>query len=154
MTIKTLHLEEYARLGTLSEPHRLIVFPAAPSAKPSPLFQEDSLPLEVKQKHYETVFVEDTYVYAFTNVELGGTGLFLKDGHIHAPAHCFPDYLEQSAKNKPSDYIWLGAMLKPDAPVMKLDGPVFMPFHANFVYGHFLLEMLPKLLMIKKLHQL
>jgi O-antigen biosynthesis protein WbqL len=85
------------------------------------------------------------------------------EGQVITPKAFCPGYLPSmlakavslaSSQRSPAQRMWLGGMLDSAVEVLKSDVPVAVPFHPNFVYGHFLLEMLPKLLVLDQLHQM
>ena len=143
-------------IGHLPFPHRLRLYPAYLGLPQLPLFDDVSLPQEVVDEHYEAALPSDVHVYVLTKHELGGNGLFQADGKVFlqqdvVPAY-FNSYLLPLDQTLPEN--WSGSLLKSGAEILEIDVPVAVPCHPNFVYGHFLLEILPKLHILHNLKRL
>ena len=86
-------------------------------------------------------------VYCLSGFRMCGTGLFRRGDEIFYRDDVLPPYFRGYAQPGGARVpdLWAGTLYAPDAPVKRLDMPCFCPVHPNLVYGHFLLEMLPKL---------
>ena len=86
-------------------------------------------------------------VYALAGCELGGGGLLRQGPAIVAPADCFPGWIESELRAAPTGKLerWVGALFDPEADIVEVDEPCVTVINPNLVYGHFLLEMLPRL---------
>ncbi len=134
----------FARSGDAG---RVILFaPLMPPAQ-LPLMNEASMPAEIRDEHYEYSMPPAVAVYSLSGFRLCGIGLFRRGDEIFYKDDVLPPYLRphlQPGGSRLPD-VWTGSFYDSDAPVRRLDMPCFCPFHPNLVYGHFLLEMLPKL---------
>ncbi len=59
-------------------------------------------------------------------------------------------YLRNNGQNLPE--IWLGSTFR-EADIIEVDRPVAVAIHPNVVYGHFLIEMLPRLHLLSRLRR-
>ncbi|MCV3769090.1 glycosyltransferase family 61 protein [Rhizobium sp. TRM95796] len=91
---------------------------------------------------------------SMTGCDYGGLGLFRRDGAYHVAPDIFPDYIEplarRSLENGQSS-VWFGGMLNDASAVVELDRPAIVALHPNWIFGHFLLEMLPKLILLDRI---
>ena len=136
--IDSVEVGQPERLGALNRPHHLSIYPP---------WQGPDHP-------------DGCRIYALPNCEVGGLGLIRQDADtVLAPTDCYkawstklvfgvdhgPDipvyrqWLETERKN------WIGALLDADAEVIAVEEPAATVINPNLVYGHFLLEMLPRL---------
>jgi len=122
--------------------------PSAHASPASQLIWRDRLPAEIVNRHDEAGEIHPVSMYDVTRVEYGGLGVLKIDGKPFAPAECFPHYLENMLVKNVGGcaYNWCGGLFSWRRRKIKLDRPLLAPFHPNFVYGHFLLEMMPRLL--------
>ena len=85
--------------------------------------------------------------------EYGGLGLFRKDGDFYFPPNTFPGYVEpmsRSARDNAEPTVWFGGMFNENCLTLHIDQPALAPLHPNWIYGHFILEMLPKIVLLDK----
>jgi capsular polysaccharide biosynthesis protein len=85
--------------------------------------------------------------YALRDASIIGQGFVVHGNRFVYLPDCFPGYMQGDVNSGAiAGHIRL---LRPDAWAMRrevrIDHPVSCPVHWNFVYGHFLLEMLPRL---------
>jgi hypothetical protein len=140
-------------LGLLAGPHRMTLHPAMQSCPPSPLFNAEQLPDHIRNVHNERLPAPAAEIYAVPGHELGAVGLLQQDGRIFVNNAVQPGYINGLLKpdsHQLADF-WVGSVLKPDAEIIETDVPVGLALHPNTVYGHFLLEMLPRLHLLSKL---
>lgn len=149
--VETAHTAVSAQQGTLFAINevsgRVVLFaPLLPPAQ-LPLLNEASMPHEAIAEHYEYAMPPQVAVYSLSGFRLCGVGLFRRDEEVFYGADVLPPYFRSHlrAGGQPLPDAWAGTFNRPDVPVRRLDTPCFCPFHPNLVYGHFLLEMLPKL---------
>jgi len=144
------------QLGRLPQPHWLRLAPAITGLAQLPLFEADRLPEDAVGEHDAAVAAPaPVLVYGVPGHELGGGGLLQKDGQVFAapdvlPAY-FGSYLKPGGVALPE--MWAGALFAPDADIYEVDVPVAQAIHPNVVYGHFLLEMLPRLHLLSRLRR-
>ena len=136
--IDSVEVGQPERLGALNRPHHLSIYPP---------WQGPDHP-------------DGCRIYALPNCEVGGLGLIRQDADtVLAPTDCYaawatkrvfgvdhgPDIpvyrqgLELDREN------WIGALLDADAEVIAVEESAATVINPNLVYGHFLLEMLPRL---------
>jgi hypothetical protein len=132
------------------------VIASSSSAAPSKLFDAAAMPEQVRSGHFRQEHIPAVEILTFRDTKLGGTGVMIDaSGAPLAPASCFPGYLHGMLVRKLASGdrdIWLGAVGQGEIPATVIDEPVFMVTHPNFVYGHFLLEMLPRMLWARDLY--
>ncbi len=147
--------EKIAQLGHLAGPHRLCLAPSIAGRRPLPLFAEATLPREVVRRHYDPTPPPPVYVYGLPGHELGGGGLLVRAGQVFRTPDAIPEYFDDALRPHGADLpeIWGGALFDPAATVLEVDTPLAVPFHPNLVYGHFLLEMLPRLNILWRLRR-
>jgi hypothetical protein len=142
-----------AAIGSLPVPHFLCLAPAQPSLPPLPLFDEASLPAEVVAEHRERDPPPPVHVYALPDHELGGGGLLHRNGRLFRNPDVLPAYfdmvLQPPGQQLPE--IWGGALFDTPAAVCTVNFPLAVAVHPNVVYGHFLLEILPRLHLLSRL---
>ncbi|MBL0406320.1 DUF563 domain-containing protein [Microvirga aerilata] len=125
----------------------------APSCPPGPLLEVDGLPPEIIRLHAAEGSVADIALYHAKNFQYGGAGLLMVDGELFVDPAFNPDYLASSCKRQvqAGNPIWTRGMFG-SVNTLRIAGPVYAPLHPNMVYGHFLLEMLSKLMIIRSLY--
>jgi O-antigen biosynthesis protein WbqL len=140
-------------LGALPGPHRLRLNLPMLSGQPAPLFKATELPSWILDSHLERPTAPAAEVYALPGHELGAAGLLQQHGRIFVNDMIQPGYINSAVK--PDDLglpeIWMGSLLDPNAEIIEIDRPVGLALHPNLIYGHFLLEMLPRLHQLAKL---
>ena len=121
-----------------------------------PLFRSDQLPQDIVSEHFAHPDPPEINVYAAPGRTLGGAGLFLNEDRIWLPPDCYPGYLgamcEQSGGALPD--IWAGALNTTDPAIVRHNLVLASPLHPNLVYGHFLIEMLPKLYLLRAIRDM
>jgi hypothetical protein len=142
-----VEITDLGALGTLAAPHRLRLHPPMRSARPAPLFNAAALPRHIRDLHDAHPEAPAVEVLALPGHELGGAGLLQREGRVFFDANVMPGYIGQhlTPDRLTLPEIWRGGLLRPDTEVIETDTPVALAFHPNLVYGHFLLEMLPRL---------
>jgi hypothetical protein len=145
-----------AALGSLPRPHRLRLFPVVGGLPQLPLFDESDLPVDIVREHYRAAALPaPVFLYGIPGHELGGGGLLQRDGQVFCNPDVIPPYfgayLREGGDEMPA--IWQGALYLPDAEIYEVDVPVALALHPNVVYGHFLLEILPRLHLLSSLRR-
>ena len=142
-----------AELGRKPHPHRLRLAPPIAGPAPLPLFDEGKLPEEIVHEHH-AVHSTAINVYGLPDHELGGGGFLQSQGRLFLGNDVLPGYyanfLMAGSGLAPE---WAGALYDPAATVLEVDAPVALAFHPNLTYGHFLLEMLPRLHLLSRLRR-
>lgn len=94
----------------------------------------------------------DMVLYKFQDVRVVGPGIVLRDDGALNPPGCVHPYVPQWIAEG-----WLAgrfqdfAEVTPDLPMLEME-TAFVPLHFNMsVYGHFLLEIVPRLMVIRRL---
>lgn len=89
------------------------------------------------------------------SVLIGGLGLIKKNNfEFLFPKECFPSYLEKSLQcqiNLEDDKlrkVWAGELLNHDFSNLEKHNALIFPMHPNLIFGHFLLEILPKIILL------
>jgi hypothetical protein len=121
----------------------------APYAPPEqlPLLDGTETSEEARREHMEYLMPPPVAVYSAAGLSLCGVGVFRKDDSFFYKDDVLPSYFRSffmmNTEKLPD--VWEGMTYQPNAPVRSIDKPCFYAFHPNLVYGHFLLEILPKL---------
>ncbi len=155
---------EPENLGRFATAHHLQVFPRILPMPPAPLLASGPLSSAIIAEHHVRGEATGVDAVALLDLQLGGFGILMNsEGHVVTPKGLYPNYLPRmlaqavslaSSERSAAQRMWLGGMLDAHVEILRYDIPVAVPFHPNFVYGHFLLEMLPKLLVLDHLHQM
>jgi hypothetical protein len=147
----TVELDHFVRPGGL----RSMVF-AGQMQGPAqlPLFDESGFDLEIVKEHYEWPSPPEVRVYAVSDHVLGGGGLLERNGCVWLPRDCFPAYLAQHGPDQSIPQSWTGALNHTERQFIDLDVAAASPLHPNMVYGHFLLEMVPRLYLLRILRNM
>ena len=134
---------------------RILVFGPASTAAPAPLLHGERLAPPFLKEHCEYHDPGPAYIYALRNRAVWGNGLLCRADQFFLQPDCFPGYLRACVTPGGHTFppIWTGALGRPDAECIALPMPVACPLHPNLVYGHFLLEMLPKLYLLSVLRE-
>jgi capsular polysaccharide biosynthesis protein len=135
----------------------LRLHPSMLSSPPAKLFEEARVPERIVLPHHRVRNrAPATEILAVRGYELGAHGLLQQEGRVWVNDAVQPAYvnncMQPDALNLPE--IWRGALLDPSAEIIEVDVPVGVVLHPNLVYGHFLLEMLPRLLLLAHLRTL
>lgn len=145
-----------AALGKSSRPHRLRLVPVIRGMPQLPLFDEPAMPEDVVREHYAAADLPaPIFVYGIPEHELGGGGLLQRDGQVFSNPDVIPAYFGMYLRDgaPPMPEIWQGALYKSNADIYEVEAPVALAIHPNVVYGHFLLEMLPRLHLLSRLRR-
>ncbi len=104
--------------------------------------------------------VPEVSLHLLTGIDVGGLGLLARGDELQIPAELFPAYLAPSLASylaaPPEDQarrgsrVWLGSLQRHDAVVRPVPEAIVC-LHPNLIYGHFLLEVLPRLLVADEL---
>jgi len=125
---------------------------SAPSSTPAEIFTFGEMPQDVLEHHAKSILMQPFYYYTWQNVIIGGGGILSKNGNTFAPEYCFPSYIESMLENSPQliEKYWLEALYDSNVKTIHINNSIYMPFHPNYIYGHFIVETLPKLLTIRE----
>jgi hypothetical protein len=141
------YVSDAARLGFGRTQQVMRIFEAAQVPKPAPLLNPERLSPEFLAEHTRYRPPGATAAYAVPGHELWGNGLLVREGRIFLSGDCFPGYLAASAAKGVADFpqMWKGALGRQGAETLVSGQPLAVLVHPNLVYGHFLLEILPRL---------
>jgi len=143
-------------LGRLDEPHRLRLGQPMWSLPAAPLFEADAVPERIATPHRARMLASGAEIYAVPGHDLGGYGLLQRHGRVWVNDAVLPPYMNdpvQPDRLAMPDF-WTRSLLAADAEIIETDTPVGVVLHPNMIYGHFLLEMLPRLLLLAHLRTL
>jgi capsular polysaccharide biosynthesis protein len=148
-------IADLASLGRHTSSHKLRLSPAVRGLPQIPLFDAGALPPDTVSEHTNAAEPYPVFLYGLVGYELGGLGLLQSGGRVFTNRDTLPDYYTgylSGDQNQMSDQ-WTGALFNPKAEIIEVDGTIAVPLHPNLVYGHFLLEMLPKLHILSRLRR-
>jgi capsular polysaccharide biosynthesis protein len=132
---------------------RLVLFPPIAPPPAIPLYAEATLDAAIVARHHRPLMPPEVAVYALTGFRLGSTGLLARGERFFHREDCLPNYflgwLTPFPHNLPGDFG--GSLDLPAAEVIRLDQPLAVAFHPNLVWGHFLVEVLPRLFLVNLL---
>ena len=143
-------------LGRPAEPHRLRLHLQTQSPPLGLLFEPGYLPEHVTTAHRSRILAPATEFYAVPGHELGGLGLLAQGGRVLVNDAVQPAALNAAVlpDRLAMPEAWTGALLSPDAEIIETDAAVGVALHPDMGYGRFLLEMLPRLLLLAHLRAL
>ena len=142
------------RLGHETEPQAFLVIGGARSGRPSPLRFAGAPRPEIEADHRYRSDVPPATIFAVTGHVLRAGGLLVRDDSVFWRDDCWPGYLRdvlQPGTRLPD--AWAHGLRGAPLRTIDLEIPCAVPTHPNFVYGHFLLEMLPKLWLLDGLQR-
>ncbi len=132
---------------------RLPLFPAIAPPPAIPLHAEATLDPAIVARHHCPATPPEVAAYAVTGFCLGGGGLLARDGRFFHRPDCLPNYflnwLRPCPHALPPEFA--GALDLAGAELLRLDQPIATAFHPNLVWGHFLVEILPRLFLVNLL---
>ncbi len=143
-----------ALLGRLEEPHRLQLGAEMMSQAASFLYQRDQLPDQVVALHDAQALVAGAEFFAVPGHQLGGFGLLQRDGQVFVHDRVQPPGCNALIGPETMPAHWMQALVSNDARVIDCDEPVGVVLNPHMVWGHFLLEMLPRVYLLAKLREL
>jgi hypothetical protein len=124
---------------------------SAKAGEQTPIFQADKLPEEIVSEHFDYPDPPPVNIYVVADCAIGGGGLLVKKDQIWLPSDCYPGYFarmfDQAGGHIPDN--WAGSLNAATPCVVRYDLPCALPLHPNLVYGHFLMEILPKLYLLR-----
>lgn len=102
----------------------------------------------VLSDHYYYPGPPDINAYSVANGTLVDAGLVISEDQWVCLWDCIPSYWEEKLRNRalwPSISNLLNSVNWNSRRIIAVDFPISCPIHPNLVYGHFLLEMLPRI---------
>jgi hypothetical protein len=149
-------LSELGRLGQRTVNARLQVFGPALPAPQHAILRESELPPQFVAEHYQYAAPPSVAVYAVAGAVLWANGLLTSGTQFVAPTECLPGYFRPTLQEKsaPLHPAQAGALGRDDVVTVTLDHAVVSALHPNMLYGHFLLDMLPRLYLAAVLREL
>lgn len=144
--------------GTMKESMRLPLYASIGCYPPSSLFQETRLPVDIVAGHYHREIPPEVSVLSLVGYRIGGRGIVRKnDEQVFFDREYLPEYFQGidilSGQSEHAEYIF-GSLLLSDPNKIVIDEPCFNICHYHMIYGHFLLEMFPKLHLVLLLRSL
>lgn len=134
---------------------KLTLWAAMDGSPQLPLFRETELPNNIVDEHYASAMPPAVSAYAIHGFRCWGNGLLVRDQTLFLEADVLPEYFDAyvgSSLKLPD--IWAGAIRNPFAKGLRVQGACAIPLHPNLVYGHFLLEVLPRFFVLSQLRAL
>ncbi len=147
-----LPIDDPALLLQEGPPRSWRLLEPARSPPAGPLWLGGSYP-QIAAEHQSRAVVPGGTIYAIPGHRLGGAGLLIRDGSVFWQMDCLPDYFRDELR-RGLPRAWRHGLYRPDAQIVACDAPVAVATHGNCVYGHFLLEMLPKLFLLSVLRRM
>lgn len=144
---------DLARFGAQTGDARLTLFaPLSPPDGPD-LPDAAALPERVTREYCARDPAPGGIVHAVGDCVLTGAGVLVRGDRIVLPDDVLPDYLAIPLSRRPQelDGRRFGALGRPDCESLRLDAPVAVALHGQFIWGHFLFEMLPRLYLLSVL---
>lgn len=126
---------------------------ALQSSKSNLLWPEDA-PDHIRKLHSATTLCPSVEIVQIDGATLGGLGLVKVNGDYWFPKGVFPDYTEKSLHRQLTHddrsvrRLWAGALIDSKPRIIDIDTPVIFPFHPNWIFGHVLIEIIPKLILL------
>ncbi len=148
-------MADLGRFGRTPGDLRLPLFSPMLPPPQRPIHREGELPADYIAEHYQYAAPQAVAVYAVSGATLWGNGLLTSGSQFIAPPDCLPGYFRPSLRPdaEPLHPSQAGSLGRPDVDTITLDHAVAVALHPNMVYGHFLLEMLPRLYLIAALRE-
>lgn len=141
-------------LGTIAGPHRWALGAEMWGREALPLFDREALPQRVVDDHaWRTVVMGPEY-YAVPGYELGSFGLLQRNGRVFTHDNVQPIGFNEQLQPGGMPAHWMRGLFSPDADIIECSEPVGVATHPHLVWGHFLLEMLPRLHLLAELGRL
>lgn len=132
---------------TAEEPVRVLMYPGGQDLRPTKLIW----PVEnadIERPHSSEAKASDVSVYVIPNGDLAGHGASpMLDNNYVMASDLFPHYIKAFFDNDIESKYWIK---NEETEVVNID-TVFSIVHYNMIYGHFLLEMMPKLFIVRNL---
>lgn len=133
-------------------PQLFRVFDTAPAHPRAPLLWRDEMPASIVDSHDAKPDALPVDLIGQRGAVFGGQGLFELDGKLWNEQGISPDYIDFLFRHLGKDYgamaVWSAGLFNKQRTVTDCPHPVLVPIHANWIYGHFLLEMLPRALLL------
>ncbi len=148
--------DDLAGFGLTGQDQRLRLFGALAPPAQLPLHREALLPAAIVAEHYAATPRPDVAVYALTGAELAANGLLTRGGQFFHRPDCLPNYFLEWLNRTPHTLPegLAGSLDRADAEVLRLDHPLACAIHPNVIWGHFLVEILPRLYLLDLLGQM
>jgi capsular polysaccharide biosynthesis protein len=134
---------------------RLMLFAAALPPPQQPIHRQSEIPPDFVAEHQHYPPPTAVHAYAVHGAVVWGNGLLTSGSQFVAPTDCLPAYFRPHMRPEgpPIHPVHAGSLNRADVETVTLDHPVASALHPNLVYGHFLLEILPRLYGLSVLRQ-
>ncbi len=141
---------DITQFGRAKGHERLRIFASLHGPNQNRLFRESTFTPEFVAEHYRYEQPPEICVYALKDHVLWGNGILTSAGKFFLKDDCFPGYLNGYVAEDLHQFpeYWVGPIDRPDVTTIDVAGPIGIVVHPNIVYGHFLLELLPKLYLL------
>ena len=107
------------------------------------------------EEHRQRARVAAPCAYAIPGHLYGGMGFLRQGESVFLEEDCVPAYFRQSLTPEARlPEFWEHGLFSPRAELVDVAVPCAAPLHPNLVYGHFLLEILPKLWLLAMLRRM
>jgi O-antigen biosynthesis protein WbqL len=145
---------DLASFGNSGRDERFELFPAYSGFAQSPLLDETEAGYdpETLNEHWEQRAPPPVSIYSLANYECWSVGLLLRAHEPFLADDVYPEYIDPRFDLLPE--VWAGSLREPAPREIRADAPVSAVLHPNLVYGHFLLEMLPRIYLMGVLRDL
>jgi O-antigen biosynthesis protein WbqL len=139
-----------------ARPQRLSLFSSLAGPAQTPLHREDEFERDFVAEHYRYPQPPEVCVYALPAGRLWGNGVLTHGQRFFLREDCFPGYLRGYVRPDGHSFpeMWTGPIDRARIETLPVRGACGLFLHPNMVYGHFLLEGLPKLFLLGLLRDL
>jgi O-antigen biosynthesis protein WbqL len=134
---------------------RLLLFPAMSGPAQIPMHDESSFDANFVAQHYRNPPTSDVCAYALRDSCLWGNGFITIGERFFLQPDCMPGYFDAYLRSDRHEFplAWTGPM-NHEVELVKVSDVCGVVIHPNLIYGHFLLECLPKLYLLSLLRDL
>jgi O-antigen biosynthesis protein WbqL len=130
------------------------ILPADRSIASAELLWRPETPAKVTAAHESVVTFPDLAIISVEGAIYGGMGMLRRDGQLCHEHGLLPDYFEIMTTQMGLDYKpvqrWLRGLLSADLQIVDIATPALVAVHGHWNFGHFLMEILPRLLVLDR----
>ena len=142
-------------IGAFSDTGATEVFPEMPLAKQSPPVNDAALNDQIRNEHYHSGHTGSVKIYAFPDHQVAGNGWIrsVESGEFVIRPDVVPRYFHKhlTTPEPTLPSYWSGPLVTDSVGInlIEINTPIGVCLNPNMIYGHFLLEMLPKLYLLR-----